>query len=89
MQVACLLPAKFDSNIYVARQLASEKLDALIHFRLNPNLYQNHINDIQVCDKLLISEHYNFIKLVQMVELTEMSSFRYGSDMSDTMFFSL
>lgn len=89
MKTCDLLPAKFDSNIYIARQLSSEKLDSLIHFRLFPDQYQNPITDLAKCDELLQMEISNFEKLKTMIDLEETLTFRFGNDTIDNTFFSL
>lgn len=78
MDTMHLLPAKFDSNIYLHRQSVSDKLDKLIQFRLSIEVNNCKPHDVLYCDILLKQEHEKFIKLGNLISITENSAFRLG-----------
>ena len=76
---AFYLPSKFNSNIYTHREIISDKLSELVMFRINSETILCTSDDVKQTDYLLQSEHYKFVKVKTMIEISENDNYCYGS----------
>lgn len=80
MNYQILLPARFDSNMYVYRQKLSEKLTSLVAYRLDLDSIPHNQEYLETLDALIKSTHYKFIDLIKTIDTFEADSFAFGSN---------
>jgi hypothetical protein len=80
MNYQILLPACFNSNIYVYQQKLSEKLSQLVRYRLDLENIPHSLEFQIELDKLLQSQHFRFIDIRKTIENIETDSFAFGSN---------
>lgn len=79
MDYTILLPANFNSNIYVYRQLLSDKLTELVSHRLSLHLFPYPQSYIDELDLLIQSQHSKFKHVIKTIDILECDNFAFGA----------